>query len=293
MGILALFLVLPEQANRMARELGERVSMVRQILPNSISPAEEEIDQDAGVPITPIDTKAPEQKPATSSKDKTSLTTENIIEATNAERIKAGLTPLKANTLLTASAKLKTDDMIKRQYFEHVSPSGEGVSDLGRKVGYDYILMGENLALGNFGSAKELVDAWMNSPGHRANILNTGYQEIGIYAAKGTYEGRTVWFSVQHFGTARGACPAINEKLKASIDTANARLRAQEEQIEDMRATLESPNRPTGSEYEKLVTEFNALVAKYNADLAATQKNISTYNAQVKTFNACLAMYQK
>ncbi len=217
----------------------------------------------------------------------------NIVEATNQERIKAGLPPLSINGKLNQSAAIKTNDMIVRQYFEHVSPSGESVSDLGSKVGYDYIVMGENLALGDFKNAAELLKAWMDSPGHRANILNTGYQEIGVSAMRGEYQGRTVWFAVQHFGTARTTCPAISTSLKQSIDSINADLKRRQAQIATEKAILESPDRPTGEEYQQKVAAFNALVAQYNALLSTSQSKILQYNAQVSAFNKCLSQYQK
>jgi uncharacterized protein YkwD len=216
-----------------------------------------------------------------------------IIEATNKERVKAGLAPLAANEKLTASAKLKVDDMIKLQYFEHRSPTGQNVSDLGDKVGYAYVVMGENLALGNFANATELVTAWMNSPGHRANILNGSYEEMGAYALKANYQGREVWFAVQHFGTTRNACPIINAELKARIDIANNDLKERDAVLKIMRSKIEAPNHPTGEEYSIMINTFNRLVKEYNAKLAESQKLITQYNAQVVAFNKCLAAYQK
>lgn len=239
-----------------------------------------------------IEVIAPSKKEAVVRNDD-ALTVANIIDATNTERIAAGLTPLTTNTLLSASAKLKTDDMIKNGYFEHVSPAGVTVSDLGNTVGYNYVIMGENLALGNFTGANDLVRAWMDSPGHKANILSTSYMEIGIYAAQGTYQGRKVWFAVQHFGTTRGACPAVSTSLKSDIDSFNRSLRGKEKEIIAMRAELEAASNKSSQEYMSKVSTFNALVAQYNADLAVSQQFISRYNKQVVAFNSCLSKYQK
>ena len=241
---------------------------------------------------TVINVVAPKKKESVISNDNT-LVAANIIDATNKERISAGLAPLMPNDKLAASAKLKTDDMIAKKYFEHVSPSGVTVSDLGNTVGYNYVIMGENLALGNFTGADDLVTAWMNSPGHRANILNTSYVEIGIYAAQGEYQGRKVWFAVQHFGTTRGACPAVSQSLKNDIDTLNKSLKAKEKQITTMRAQLESMTDKSSQEYASQVTIFNSLVASYNSELATSQQSIARYNKQVVSFNSCLSKYQK
>jgi len=126
-----------------------------------------------------------------------------IIEETNFQRMLSSISPLqelKESQLLNKAAAAKAQDMFKNQYFEHVSPSGVGPGDLAQNYGYEYILVGENLILGNFSSEKELVQDWMNSPGHRANILNNRFTEIGVAIIKGTYKGDTVWIGVQEFG---------------------------------------------------------------------------------------------
>jgi uncharacterized protein YkwD len=220
------------------------------------------------------------------------LAIEDIIDATNRERIQDGKAPLKVNVKLTQSAKIKTDDMIAQQYFEHTSPNGDAVSDLGEKVGYDYIIMGENLALGNFIDANDLVQAWMDSPGHRANVLNPLYQEIGIYATKGVYEGREVWFAVQHFGVGRTACPSINKTLKKDIDIKNTELTKLLAQIEKLKGEIETMS-PEDPDYDDNVEQFDAMVNSYNRELDISRYAIGLYNEQVRVFNACLSKYQK
>ena len=222
----------------------------------------------------------------------TALTLDAVVEETNNARIQEGLPPLKSNQLLIQSAEIKTRDMIDRHYFEHESPTGESVSDLGDRVEYPYIIMGENLALGNFKDAADLVRAWMESPGHRANILNPLYQEIGVYALRGNFEGQEVWFAVQHFGTNRNTCPSIDAKLRSDIAAMNAQLDIQEVEIERKKRELEEMNRGDDS-YDTVVNEFNTMITTYNKLLGISQKSIVEYNKQVTTFNACLAKYQK
>ena len=95
-------------------------------------------------------------KPVLVSKDNTltadssSLTISGILAQTNKERAAKKLGTLKLNTNLNSSAQKKLEDMFANQYFEHVSPAGVDVTDLVRKAGYEYIVVGENLALGNF-----------------------------------------------------------------------------------------------------------------------------------------------
>ena len=147
------------------------------------------------------------------------LTIVGTIAKTNDERRTRGLPELAANAKLAAAARVKADDLFARQYFEHVSPTGAGPADLAREAGYEYIEIGENLALGNFSDDADLVRAWMESPGHRANILNKEYEEIGVAVGKGTFEGETTWMAVQVFGRPLPDCPKPDAVLKAQIDS--------------------------------------------------------------------------
>ena len=79
------------------------------------------------------------------------------------------------------------------------------------KAGYDFSSAGENLAV-NFSDSKDVIDAWMNSPEHRANILSNKFTEIGVATAMGTYEGSQVVFVVQEFGTP-AVVPAVTLAL--------------------------------------------------------------------------------
>jgi len=308
-GLLVMALLLPTETKQITQAVFSNAHTLSEISPlfniiTSKSLEQEEIASDIldKKPFTPIETATNVAKTvidAVTPKKKETvrndnvLTAINIIDATNKERIAGGLTPLTPNDKLAASAKLKVDDMIKLEYFEHNSPTGVTVSDLGNEVGYNYVIMGENLALGNFTGAADLVDAWMKSPGHRENIMNTSYMEIGIYAAQGEYQGRKVWFAVQHFGTTRGACPAVSTALKADIDTLNRSLKTKEKQIVLLRAELEATSDKSSESYANKVASFNALVASYNSELAISQQAIGRYNKQVVAFNSCLSKYQK
>lgn len=226
------------------------------------------------------------------SEDSGRLLAEDIIDATNKERIALGLLPLTVDVTLMQSAQHKNNDMIVRQYFEHVSPDGKSVSDLGTEFGYQYIIMGENLALGAFTDSADLVTAWMKSPGHRANIVSTKYQDIGVAVAQGLYKGKTVWFATQHFGTERRVCPTIDTQLKESVQSLSLELKKREVAIEDMRKVLESPDRPKGDAYNQLVSVFNQLITEYNNMLGVLKEETAQYNAQVNAFNSCLSRYQ-
>ncbi|MEK7105997.1 MAG: CAP domain-containing protein [Patescibacteria group bacterium] len=220
-----------------------------------------------------------------------SINITDIIEATNKERIAEGLLPFSTNEQLNNSAEMKVDDMIDRQYFEHQSPTGEGVSDLGKKAGYEYVIMGENLALGAFTSSADIVKAWMESPGHKANILNTKYEDIGVSVKSAVYEGKEVWFAVQHFGTSRGACPLIDTSLKYEIESLNRELKIEEQGIAALKQRLEAPGAPSDPSYKENIAVFNNSVDAYNRKLAVSRQKVEIYNSAVRDFNKCIATF--
>ncbi|MCK9345212.1 MAG: CAP domain-containing protein [Candidatus Pacebacteria bacterium] len=218
-----------------------------------------------------------------------SLTVSGVIAYTNAERANnGGLSALTENALLDRDAQLKLDDMFNKQYFEHVSPSGVGPSDLATLVGYQYVIVGENLALGDFAGDEGVVTAWMNSPGHRANILNTNYEEIGVAVGKGMYEGRETWLAVQSFGMPISSCPAIDAKLKAKIEENNKTIAILRTQLDAKKAQIDATPKSDPA-YNTYVEEFNILVPQYNNLVETNRFNVTTYNGGVQAFNACIA----
>lgn len=127
-----------------------------------------------------------------------------IVDLTNEERTTEHIGTLVRNPLLDSAAQLKADDMAKNEYFAHYSPAGISPWYWFDKVAYNFVGAGENLAV-HFTDSDEVVKAWMNSPGHRANILNGSFTEIGIGTAKGEYKGFPTVFVVQLFGTPAAA----------------------------------------------------------------------------------------
>jgi uncharacterized protein YkwD len=119
---------------------------------------------------------------------------EAILAAMNRERRARGLSTLRLNTTLSRAAGDRIGDMFAKNYFAHVSPDGIQPFVWASKRGYRYRLIGENLAVGYRGTA--VVDGWMRSPGHRENILEPSFDEVGIAIAGGSprrgYRGPTV-----------------------------------------------------------------------------------------------------
>lgn len=132
--------------------------------------------------------------------DASAITSSTVISLANAARAEGGLEKLTSNSLLTSAAQAKANDMLAKQYFSHNTPSGETPWTFIKATGYSYVTAGENLAI-DFTEAESVQTAWMNSPGHRANIMNKAFQEIGIGISKGMYNGHQTTIVVQMFGT--------------------------------------------------------------------------------------------
>jgi len=122
-----------------------------------------------------------------------------LVDQTNFERNADSLGALTINPQLEVAARLKAEDMASKGYFSHNSPDGKTPWYWFEKAGYNYAAAGENLAV-NFTDSRDITEAWMHSPLHRANILNGNYTEIGIATVQGIYKGKSAIFVVQEFG---------------------------------------------------------------------------------------------
>ncbi|MBK6009544.1 CAP domain-containing protein [Streptomyces sp. MBT53] len=123
-------------------------------------------------------------------------TARDVVELTNRERTRAGLSPLAVDPLLAAAAQAHSTDMVARAFYSHTSPDGSQPWDRAAAAGSRRRTIGENIACGQRSPA-EVVEGWMNSPGHRANILKPDFTHIGIGFAGGGQMG-TYW--TQLFG---------------------------------------------------------------------------------------------
>ncbi len=137
-----------------------------------------------------------------------------LIQETNNYRSENSINPLKENMLLTQAAQSKANDMANKGYFSHVDPNGQLPWAWFDRVGYSYEYAGENLAV-NFVDAEDVTNAWINSPAHRANLVNSNFTDIGIGVAKGVLKGNESLFVVQFFGA-----PAIFGMRFAAQSTA-------------------------------------------------------------------------
>lgn len=147
--------------------------------------------QDNGPDMTQVPQQVPQQRgsaqqPAQNNRSETTKTPQNIsqvaqkvIDLTNAERRKNGLPDLKGDSSLSNVAQKKSEDMQQKHYFSHTSPTYGSPFDMMRDFGITYKTAGENIAQGQQ-TAEQVVQAWMNSEGHRANILNRNFTHIGV-----------------------------------------------------------------------------------------------------------------
>lgn len=122
-----------------------------------------------------------------------------ILQAVNAQRAKVGSPPLVADPVLQALAQTHASDMVAHDYFSHTNFAGVTFQQRIESSAYTGTTTAENLGLTS-GPAVEIVDGWMSSDGHRTNLLNSAYGEVGIGVATGTWQGFSAVFAVAVFG---------------------------------------------------------------------------------------------
>lgn len=142
-----------------------------------------------------------------------SIASDVLIDLTNESRTEEKEAPLVKNEKLALAAQMKGEDMVTKGYFAHNSPEGVTPWHWFQEAGYSFLYAGENLAI-NFTDAEDVERAWLNSPKHRANILNASFQEIGIATIPGIYNDSPTIYIVQMFGT-----PAYVELVPKALAT--------------------------------------------------------------------------
>ena len=136
-------------------------------------------------PSTPSTT--PQQKPESTPEQKPSTDfssyQQQVLDLVNAERTKRGISALTLDSNLSSVATKKSQDMVNKNYFDHTSPTYGSPFDMMKQFGISYRTAGENIAKGQK-TPQEVVTAWMNSEGHRKNILNPNFTNLGVGIAK-------------------------------------------------------------------------------------------------------------
>lgn len=136
------------------------------------------------------------------------ISPDEIIRLTNAQRQSNGVGPIKLDVELSAAAGRKAADMFAKNYWAHVSPTGTQPWFFVTDAGYQYRYAGENLAR-DFSDPEAVVKAWMDSPTHKENLLNSKYQDIGVAVIDGKLGDRETTLVVQMFGTRLSAAASV------------------------------------------------------------------------------------
>jgi uncharacterized protein YkwD len=144
----------------------------------------------------------------------TDISVDKLFQLTNTQRINHGLNPLTYNQQLSQAAAAKAQDMFGKNYWAHFGPSGETPWNFILSSGYKYEYAGENLAK-NFLFSDGVVDAWMNSPSHRENILRSQYTDVGYAVVNGTLNGEETTLVVQMFGKPLNPAMAVSKPQKS------------------------------------------------------------------------------
>ena len=147
---------------------------------------------------------------------RTDLAPAELLKDTNLERQEHSLPPLQIDDKLSLAASEKAEDMLANQYWAHTSPDGTTPWNWIKGAGYNYSHAGENLAR-NYYTADSATEAWMKSPGHRANILDENYTEAGFATAEGQLEGKPTTLVVAVYGKPK-ATPAVAGAKSQEID---------------------------------------------------------------------------
>lgn len=194
-----------------------------------------------------------------------SVTIDQIVSATNQERISLGLPPLKYSEKLADAARRKADNMLTENYWAHTAPSGKSPWTWFKAAGYSYVFAGENLAK-DFGDTSRMMSAWMASPTHKENIVNPKYKEIGLAVVPGSLQGHDTVLVVQLFGApSSGSVPAV-------AATPASPTIPQVAQVAEVKGetVIEEPVRPTSSPLPAQAAKYNSYSLTRAINLATT-----------------------
>lgn len=214
------------------------------------------------------------------------ITPEKLIELTNQERQAAGLNSLTANQLLTQAAIEKGKTIIETNTFKHTI-NDRKFSAWIRDAGYNYSYVGENLAL-DFITSEGIMEAWNNSPLHKKNLLNPYYQEIGISAIAGKFQGQDTTLVVQVFGAPAAGSSAAPFAENPSLSYLNSNLTPAEINLADWQFNRQAENLLTHSIInQELLPLYNNKLAlpAYNLPAGEPNKFVVQANYQLNLNN--------
>lgn len=209
-----------------------------------------------------------------------------LVDLANEDRKDNALSELAINPTLEAAARMKAEDMAEKGYFAHYGPDGSAPWDWMKKAGYQFIYAGENLAI-DFTDSEDVNQAWLNSPTHRANIMNSKFTEIGIATVKGFYNGRQTIYVVQMFGTPQNqsiSLPLTTSPVPVS-QLAQSNVPSQSPQVEGASSQISEP-KPTQSAQTKPAPKTVAKVTQEPAQVKTIATSSNETESSKETFIA-------
>jgi hypothetical protein len=210
-----------------------------------------------------------------------SIDAASIFELTNEARGENGRPPLLWDARLSEIAEEKLDDMFEREYFAHKDPDGKTAGARALADGYQFTLLGENLAMGWYESPDALVDAWMGSSGHRKNILLTGFTSIGVAFGLRQFKGEETMIAIQIFAHPLVVGPEPSSELARAIVV---RQTYAKKLGELMNAYIEEAGGGSNRSVRILTNQVSAVMAIFLREL---DDKIRAYDAQVKEYEHC------
>lgn len=210
-----------------------------------------------------------------------------IIALTNVQRADNDAGTLTEDSLLDKAAQAKADDMAANGYFSHIGPDGKTPWQWIAGAGYQYQYAGENLAV-RFIDSSEVVNAWMESPTHRANIVKKVYTAIGVGVAQGLYQGESATFVVQYFGTPESAAlasasaptqtQAVATAAPASTPAPKKTTTVKTTPVKTTPAVAEAPAEPTPTVVVSEPVDTTAAPQVEGASVAAAPATLAANN---------------
>jgi len=169
--------------------------------------------------------------------------------------------------------------MLEKQYFAHISPTGQQASDLAREFGYAYKIIAENIGSGHFYTNQKIVDGWMQSPGHRENILSSDVRDMGAAVIRGNMKGKETYVAVQIFGlqsppVAHNNCVAPSENLSRDIEMKKAEITSLQDQLVRLKNELDTDQESIERD-KKYTFEDTQRIQKINEKIHVSMRRVS------------------
>lgn len=203
-----------------------------------------------------------------------------LVDLTNKARVQNDATTLVVSDTLSKAAQMKADDMAARQYFAHTSPNGTTPWYWFQKAGYEFAYAGENLAV-DFTESVDVENAWLASPKHRDNIVDSRFTEIGIATKTAVWQGRQTTFVVQLFGTpSRLAIATPTNSLPANSATTPVVATSDMLDVELSESQVAGANKSNNVASIKVVSENLNTIIVQNTAVPEVGGSSNVHNAQ-------------